>query len=71
MGSDKHIRIIFSIFVCVSILFSLLTITPQSVFGEVSHADDISPRIVSVANDFSFVGIAKTDEQISLNLQKN
>lgn len=72
MGGSKHIRNILCSLMCVVILLSLLTITQQKVFCEASRGNDASQKIVSITNDFSFIGIANTEEeQISINLQKN
>lgn len=72
MGRSKHIRNILCNLMCVVILLSLLTITQQKVFCEAGRGNDASQKIVSITNDFSFIGIANTEEeQISINLQKN
>ena len=72
MGGSKHIRNILCSLMCVVILLSLLTITQQKVFCEASQGNAASQKIISITNDFSFIGIVNTEEeQISINLQKN
>ena len=72
MGGSKHIRNILCSLMCVVILLYLLIITQQKVFCEAGQGNDASQKIVSITNDFSFIGIVNTgEEQISINLQKN
>lgn len=72
VDGSKHIRNILCNLMCVAILLSILTVTPQKVFCEVGPGNSASQSISSITNDFTFIGIVNTEEEpISTNLQKN